>query len=296
MADLPKGMATLEVGPGLGTLTQELLKYGQTVHAVEFDGNLCQNLRERFASFISQGKLILTEKDAVKKPLGSIPLECPDYMVVANLPYAISSAWMEALLATRQIPRRMVLMLQKEAVERMWAKPNGKNFNALSVFLHASYTLEISHSVSRQCFHPVPKVDSVLIRMDRLKSPYLFSDESRHLIRRIFTQRRKQMGSLARREKPQYQSKLMDWLNQNQLPANFKSRANSSSSLAEIGTILEHLGGYARTTAFLVFFSASARARVIPSDFGLVSNNRYGNLGNLRRFAGFERGSGRSGS
>ena len=104
-------------------------------------------------------------------------------MVVANLPYAISSAWMEALLATRQIPRRMVLMLQKEAVERMWAKPNGKNFNALSVFLHASFTLEISHSVSRQCFHPVPKIDSVLIRMDRLKSPYLFSDESRHLIK-----------------------------------------------------------------------------------------------------------------
>ena len=223
MADLPKGMATLEVGPGLGTLTQELLKYAQTVHAVEFDGNLCQNLRERFASFISQGKLILTEKDAVKNPLGSIPLDCPDYMVVANLPYAISSAWMEALLATRQIPRRMVLMLQKEAVERMWAKPNGKSVNALSVFLHASYTLEISHSVSRQCFHPVPKVDSVLIRMDRLKSPYLFSDESRHLIRRIFTQRRKQMGSLARREKPQYQSKLMDWLNQNQLPANLRA-------------------------------------------------------------------------
>ena len=156
MADLPKGMATLEVGPGLGTLTQELLKYAQTVHAVEFDGNLCQNLRERFAYFISQGKLILTEKDAVKNPLGSIPLECPDYMVVANLPYAISSAWMEALLATRQIPRRCLCFKRKRLNE---CKPKPMESNAFGVFLHASYTLEISHSVSDNVY-PVPKVDS----------------------------------------------------------------------------------------------------------------------------------------
>lgn len=222
MAELREGMDVLEVGPGLGTLTQELLNHAQRVHAVEFDAKLTGNLRERFASSINHGKLQLTQGDAVKEPLGSIPEDCLEYLVVANLPYAISSAWIEALLATSQIPKRMVLMLQKEAVERMWAQPNGKNFNALSVFLHGSFKLNGTHSVSRQCFHPVPKIDSVLIRMDRLEKPYLFSDRSRALIRKIFTQRRKQIGSLAKKEKPEIQEKLWDWLSQNDLPTTLR--------------------------------------------------------------------------
>ena len=222
MAELREGMDVLEVGPGLGTLTQELLNHGQRVHAVEFDAKLTGNLRERFAPSINQGQLQLIQGDAVKEPLGTIPQDCLEYLVVANLPYAISSAWMEALLATRQIPKRMVLMLQKEAVERMWAQPNGKNFNALSVFLHGSFLLNGTHSVSRQCFHPVPQIDSLLIRMDRLEKPYLFSDRSRALIRKIFTQRRKQIGSLAKKEKPEIQEKLLDWLSQNDLPTTLR--------------------------------------------------------------------------
>lgn len=222
MAELQEGMDVLEVGPGLGTLTQELLNHGQRVHAVEFDAKLTGNLRERFAPSINQGKLQLIQGDAVKEPLGSIPQDCLEYLVVANLPYAISSAWMEALLATRQIPKRMVLMLQKEAVERMWAQSNGKNFNALSVFLHGSFKLNGTHSVSRQCFHPVPKIDSILIRMDRLEKPYLFSDRSRALIRKIFTQRRKQIGSLTKKEQPEIQEKLWDWLRQNDLPTTLR--------------------------------------------------------------------------
>ena len=222
MAELREGMDVLEVGPGLGTLTQELLNHGQRVHAVEFDAKLTGNLRERFAPSINQGQLQLIQGDAVKEPLGTIPEDSLEYLVVANLPYAISSAWMEALLATRQIPKRMVLMLQKEAVERMWAQPNGKNFNALSVFLHGSFLLNGTHSVSRQCFHPVPQIDSLLIRMDRLEKPYLFSDRSRALIRKIFTQRRKQIGSLAKKEKPEIQEKLLDWLSQNDLPTTLR--------------------------------------------------------------------------
>ena len=222
MAELREGMDVLEVGPGLGTLTQELLNHGQRVHAVEFDAKLTGNLRERFAPSINQGQLQLIQGDAVKEPLGTIPEDSLEYLVVANLPYAISSAWMEALLATRQIPQRMVLMLQKEAVERIWAQPNGKNYNALSVFLHGSFMLNGTHSVSRQCFHPVPKIDSVLIRMDRLENPYLFSDRSRALIRKIFTQRRKQIGSLAKKEKPEIQEKLWDWLSQNDLPTTLR--------------------------------------------------------------------------
>ena len=82
MAELREGMDVLEVGPGLGTLTQELLNHGQRVHAVEFDAKLTGNLRERFAPSINQGQLQLIQVDAVKEPLGTIPEDSLEYLVV----------------------------------------------------------------------------------------------------------------------------------------------------------------------------------------------------------------------
>ena len=102
-------------------------------------------------------------------------------MIIANLPYAISSAWMEAMLATQQLPKRMVLMLQKEAVDRLWAKLGTKAFHALSIFLRSSFSQLNNHRVPRQCFHPQPIVDSILVRMTLIE-PFLFSKEARDLI------------------------------------------------------------------------------------------------------------------
>ena len=212
MADLPEGLPVVEIGPGLGTLTRRLLQAGHPVHAVEIDHGLLENLERSLSPEIGQGRLSLQRGDAVKSPLGTLPEGMDEYAVVANLPYAISSAWLESLLATGRLPLRMVLMLQKEALDRMWADCGTKNYNALSIFLRASFESGARHLVSRQCFYPAPGVDSVLARMDRLPSPFLFGDPTRALIRKIFTRRRKQIGSLAKREEARERDEILTWL------------------------------------------------------------------------------------
>ena len=217
MAELPPHLPVVEIGPGLGTLTKRLLEAGHTVHAVEIDRCLFENLESTLAPFVKSKQLNLTRADGVKKPIGSLLGNAGDYAVVANLPYAISSPWLESLLATGHLPVRMVLMLQREAVDRMWARHGTKNYNALSIFLQLSFENLRSHTVSRQCFFPAPSVDSMLVRMDRLQSPFLFSQPDRALIRRIFTQRRKQIGSLAKQEEDAWRKRIENWLAENKL-------------------------------------------------------------------------------
>jgi 16S rRNA (adenine1518-N6/adenine1519-N6)-dimethyltransferase len=213
----------VEIGPGLGTLTEELLGYGCLVHAVELDPKLASFLREKFRKEIGCKTLTLTEGDAVKQPTGSLKITENTFRIVANLPYAISSPWLESILGGKKIPQSMTLMLQKEASDRMWAKPSTKNYNALSIFLHAAYKLEASHAVSRQCFFPVPAVDSVLIHMERVTKPFLYPKEARSLIRRIFTKRRKQMGAVIRQESQPMQEILESWLMGTDLPRTLRA-------------------------------------------------------------------------
>lgn len=217
LADLSSNIPIVEIGPGLGTLTRKLLKAGHTVHAVEIDRALFDHLENSMAPFVKSKQLNLTRADAVKKPIGSLVDNVAEYAVVANLPYAISSPWLESLLATGCLPVRMVLMLQREAVDRMWAMHGTKNYNALSIFLQLSFKNIKSHPVSRQCFFPAPAVDSVLARMDRAQSPFLFGEKDRALIRRIFTQRRKQIGSLAKQEEDSNRRRIEDWLAKNKV-------------------------------------------------------------------------------
>ena len=212
MADLPSGIPVLEIGPGLGTLTQKLLSLGHAVFAVEIDRRLEKHLREELALFVDSKQLNLLRADAVKYPTGNLPENIDLYAVVANLPYAISSAWMEGLLGSAKLPTRMVMMLQKEAADRMLAHAGTKEFNALSIFLQSCFQSGGAHSVPGQCFYPAPSVDSVLLRMDRLPNPVAFSQEARKLVRRIFTQRRKQIGSLIKNEPDENRKLMQDWL------------------------------------------------------------------------------------
>ena len=176
------------------------------------NATLAGRLREAFADPLAEGSLTLAEVDAVKQPLGELPECTADFHVVANLPYAISSPWLEALLSTGNLPARMVLMLQKETSNRYLAPHGSKSFGALTIFLASAYEPTGSHPVSRNCFHPVPAVDSVLLRLDRLPDPFLFSPECRNLIRRLFTRRRKQIGTLAKTEDIPQRTTLEDWM------------------------------------------------------------------------------------
>jgi len=234
MADLPYRIPVVEIGPGLGTLTKQLLDQNHPVFAVEIDTNLFANLKDEFSSFIKQGKLNLINGDAVKNPVGSLPDEVDEFAVVANLPYAISSPWMESLLNSNKIPNRMVLMLQKEAVDRMNASHGTKHYNALTIFLRSAFKQTQTHPVPRQCFHPVPRIDSMLVRLDRLKNPFLFSKDDRVLIRKIFTQRRKQIGALAKKENNSVREIMLKWLDDMNLPSNFRPEQIKSDAWREL--------------------------------------------------------------
>ena len=238
LADLPASGDVVEIGPGLGTLTRKLLDAGQTVHSVEIDYRLAENIEKTEAEAIQQGKLILSRADAVKMPLGSLPDSVTNYAIVANLPYAISSAWLESVLNTQRLPQRMVLMMQKEAVERIWAKPGTKEYHALSIFISNTYQLTEKHAVSRKCFYPAPAVDSMLIRIDLKEDAFLFSSSTRALIRKIFTQRRKQLGSLARKEAPEIKEIIQQWLDEGEHPSSSRPEQIPSSDWKRLGELL----------------------------------------------------------
>ncbi|PXA03256.1 ribosomal RNA small subunit methyltransferase A [Coraliomargarita sinensis] len=198
LAGLQKGDAVVEVGPGLGTLSQAILASGSKLWAVERDPALSAYLRESLLPGSPQ--FHLTEGDCLDFPLAGLPsAQSDDFKIVANLPYAVSTPWMEAVLSG-PLPECMVLMLQKEAADRYAAQHGSKNFGAISIFLQSAYTIRGKHPVSAACFCPAPKVDSALLWLERKPNAVRFSEAARQCVRRIFTQRRKQLGALCRKE------------------------------------------------------------------------------------------------
>lgn len=197
LAGVCPGDRIVEVGPGLGTLTGALLASGAEVFAIEFDAVMHGYLESAFHS----PKLHLLRGDGVEIPLAGLTEVLPvgrDFKVVANLPYAIATPWMEGVLGG-PLPAVMVLMLQRECAERFCATAGSKAWSAISVFIDAVYQRMPGHSVSRRSFYPVPGVDSVLLRLERRNEFAPFDSGKRQIIRTLFTQRRKQIGGSARR-------------------------------------------------------------------------------------------------
>ncbi len=196
LAGIKPGDTVVEVGPGLGTLTSALLEAGAEVWAVEKDRQLHAHLTETLVP--AHPRLHLLEGDAMDHPLANLPADrVGAYKVVANLPYAISTPWMDAVLSG-PLPERMVLMLQLEAAERYVAQPGTKLFGAISIFLQSAFATEPGHRVPAACFHPRPDIESVLLNLARLPAPFIFPAETKALIRACFQQRRKQLGSILR--------------------------------------------------------------------------------------------------
>ncbi|MCU0793065.1 MAG: 16S rRNA (adenine(1518)-N(6)/adenine(1519)-N(6))-dimethyltransferase RsmA [Opitutaceae bacterium] len=197
LAKVAPGDRVVEVGPGLGTLTRTLLEAGAEVWAVERDAMLARYLSEEVAP-LHAGRLHLLVADAMDHPIADIPdpLTRP-FKVVANLPYAISTPWMDAVLEG-PLPERLVLMLQYEAAQRYMARPGSKLFGSISIFLQSAFDLAPGHKVSGHCFHPRPDVDSYLFNIVRKPQPLLFPRRSKMAIRACFQQRRKQIGTLLR--------------------------------------------------------------------------------------------------
>ncbi|MBN2068250.1 MAG: ribosomal RNA small subunit methyltransferase A [Opitutales bacterium] len=212
LANVEAGDIVAEVGPGLGTLTRALLEAGAQVFAVELDTCLHSYLDQQLRGELSEDadkRFSLLHGDAVDYPLGKLTeafQQLPEYKIVANLPYAVSTPWLESVIQLH-IPERMVLMLQKEAADRYTAAPGSKSYGAISIFVQSALDRNPGHAVSRQSFYPVPGVDSVLLNLQKKANPFVFPKEDAELIRQVFQQRRKQIGGLCRGK-----AKLERWL------------------------------------------------------------------------------------
>jgi 16S rRNA (adenine1518-N6/adenine1519-N6)-dimethyltransferase len=186
-ADLKKGETVLEIGPGLGNLTDELLKKGVRIVAVEQDPEFVKFLRRRFGE-----RLELVQADAVKAFLPSFD------KVVSNLPYQISSPITFKLL---DIGFEIgVLMLQREFAERMVAKPGSGEYGRLSVGVNYRAECELLFNVSKTSFWPQPKVDSCVVRLTPRPPPFDVGDPElfAEVTRAIFSHRRKKIANSLR--------------------------------------------------------------------------------------------------
>lgn len=224
LAEIKKNEIILEVGPGLGTLSEALLSKNCILFAIEKDPNLSQFLKDKIGSkYINFN---LTQADCTRYPIGGIKFNknINSFKVVSNLPYSISSPWLDKLFEKSAIlPSRMVLMLQKEAADRYYASSSTKNFGAISIFIQSAYNIHSVHSVSSTCFFPKPNVESALIRLDLKKEPIYYNKESKNFIRSVFTQRRKQIHSLCKKTDFHFSKKWLDYLSQNNYSGNVRA-------------------------------------------------------------------------
>lgn len=178
----------LEIGPGLGALTQPLLRKVNQLTAVEIDTDLQKYLSELP---IAQGKLHLIGADALTIDYSQFG---PDLRVVGNLPYNISTPLLIHLLKFNSYIEDMYFMLQKEVVDRMAAGPGSKAYGRLSVMLQYHCDVEHLFDVPPEAFDPQPKVDSAIVRLIPYRtSPYepVDREQLERLVATAFAMRRK---------------------------------------------------------------------------------------------------------
>ncbi len=193
-AELQEGDRVLEIGPGIGTLTQGLAESGAQVTAVELDKKLPAVLAETLKGYenvrIVQGDILKTD---IRELMGDAP-----FKVAANLPYYITTPILMALLEQRLPIRKIVTMVQKEVAERMIAPPGSKTYGALSVAVQYYTAPEIVLDVPPKSFIPAPEVDSVVIACKvRGEPPVTVRDEKLffRVVKAAFGQRRKTLSN-----------------------------------------------------------------------------------------------------
>lgn len=182
-------LPVLEVGPGMGVLTQFLLENGYDVKVAEIDGESVSYLRENFPGL--EGRII--DGDFLKLDLNDVFADAPKINVIGNYPYNISSQIFFHVLDYRDRVECCSGMLQREVAERLAAAPGTKARGILSVLLQAWYDVEYLFTVSEHVFNPPPKVKSGVIRMTRNSVTDLGCDERlfKSVVKTAFGQRRK---------------------------------------------------------------------------------------------------------
>ncbi len=194
-AEILEDHCVLKIGPGLGSLTRYLAVSAKKVTAVELDFDLLAPLQAVLQPYQN---VRVVHGDILKLSISEL-IDQPNYIVAANIPYNITSAIIRHLLEGDIKPRRVVLTIQKEVAERICAKPGGLSLLALSVQVYGKPS--IAAKIPAEAFHPAPKVDSAILRIDIYEEPLIPNDLLNtffKLIKAGFAQKRKTLrNSLA---------------------------------------------------------------------------------------------------
>ena len=225
-AELRAGDRVLEIGPGLGPLTELLLAKADTVLAIEMDARLVGVLREKFAACLPgsnsrpsapstsapttpsaperQPVLQLIHDDALGY-LRRQPRDWTDWKLVANLPYSVASTVLVELAQAPQPPERMVVTLQLEVAQRLMAPTDGDDYGILTLLVQLAYEPAGMFRIPPECFFPMPDVVSACVTLRRRAQPLLPPEATRpfsRLVKLAFSQRRKMMMKLLRQSWP----------------------------------------------------------------------------------------------
>lgn len=242
---ITKEDTVLEIGPGIGTLTERLLERAGTVIAVEIDRDLVGILKETLSEY---DNLVLINDDILKVDIRALADEYNggrSIKIIANLPYYITTPIIMGIYESGAPVEEITVMVQKEVAMRMQAQPGTKDYGALS--LAVAYYAEpyIAANVPRNCFMPRPNVDSAVIRLTSFKEPPVDVKDPKlmfRIIRAVFNQRRKTMvNSLHGSQELQYsKEEIRDAVLEAGLSEDIRGE---KLSLKEFALISDILGG-----------------------------------------------------
>jgi 16S rRNA (adenine1518-N6/adenine1519-N6)-dimethyltransferase len=231
----------LEIGPGLGQATRPLLETGSEVVALEVDSRFSpalQSLAEEFPTF----RFRIADAQTVSWD-GVFP---GIYSVFGNLPYFLSTAFLEHLLEREWHWQRAAFLLQREVSQRLLANPGEEGYGALSVLARFRARLSPGPFVPRQAFRPVPKVDSAFLHLERLPEPlFPVPDATRFtdLVRGAFGQRRKTLSNNLRRLHPELSRETVERiLTKAGIDPRRRGETLSPQEFARLAWILEESG------------------------------------------------------
>ena len=206
-AELTAADKVLEIGPGLGPLTELLLKKAGQVLAIELDGRLVDFLQERYTAQLADEAsphLELHHDDALKF-LQSEPRDWRDWKLVANLPYSVASPILVELSAGVRAPKMIVVTLQLEVAQRLMAATDDDHYGILTLLVQLDFQPRGWFKIPPGCFFPSPEVDSACVCLVRRATPLLTDDKRdtfRRIVKKAFSQRRKMMLKLLKQDWP----------------------------------------------------------------------------------------------
>ena len=242
-ADLTEEDCILEIGPGIGTMTQYLAEVVREVIAVEIDKNLIPILKDTLSGYCN---IIIRNEDILKVDINALVNEHNQgkpIKVVANLPYYITTPIIMGLFEKHVPLESMIVMVQKEVAERMQVGPGTKDYGALSLAVQYYAEPEIVANVPQNCFIPRPNVGSAVIKLTRHKQPPVKTKDEAALfqiIRASFNQRRKTLiNSLRNASDLSYEKEEIEMaLKQMELPLTIRGEALNLEQFARLTDIL----------------------------------------------------------